>query len=185
MENVLARYGFAYQKAGELTQDEANRQRIMEQVAECVAAGVTDRDAERLVNHLKYSIQEMPKDEADELAIETFRAVKDIARLRVHSTIVSDLALEALRHRYGTREVTRMRQSFMKHARDTWPNTVAEGYLNAIQTGHRWEDLDFLSAKGSSVGSRRGLTGTGSGGSYGAGAGGSSGRGPGGSHGGR
>lgn len=171
MNNVVARYGFACQQAGELTQREAQKKRIMEQIAECVAAGVTNRDAERLVSHLRYSIQEMPKEETDDLAIETFRAVKDMARLRVHSTEASDLALEALKHRYGTREMKRMRKSFMEHARDTWPNTVAEGYLNAIQQGHQWEILDFTGGRGSSLGSGRGTMGTGSGGSQAGGAG--------------
>lgn len=184
MDNVMARYGFACQQAGELTQREAQKKHIMEQIAECVAAGVTDHDAERLVSHLKYSIQEMPKDEADDLAIETFRAVKDIARLRVDSMKATDLALEALTHRYGTSEMTRMRQSFMKHARDAWPNTVAEGYVNAIQRGNRLDLLDFSDVKGSSFGSGSGAMGTGIGSSHGGGAG-SPGHGSGGSKGGR
>lgn len=80
----------------------------------------------------------------------------------------------------------------MKHARDTSPNTVADGYFNAIQRGNRLENLDFLSlkgtgksgSKGSSAGSGHGATGTGSGGSHGGGSG-SAGRGSGGSKGGR
>ena len=192
MNNVMARYGFACQQAGELTRKEAQKKRIMEQIAECVAAGITEYDAERLVYHLKYRIQGMPKEEADGLAIETFRAVKDISRLRVSSMKATDLALEALKHHYGAQEMTRMRQSFMKHARDTSPNAVAEGYFNAIQLGNRLENLDFLSVKGtgksggkgSSVGSGGGSTGTGSGGSHGGGSG-SNGRGSGGSKGGR
>jgi len=192
MNNVMARYGFASQQTGELTQREVQKKRIMEQIAECVAAGVSEYDAGRLVYQLKHRTQEMPKDEADNLAIETFRALKDIARLRVRSMKATDLAVEALKHHYGTREMTRMRQSFMKHARDTSPNTVADGYFNAIQRGNRLENLDFLSlkgtgksgSKGSSAGSGHGATGTGSGGSHGGGSG-SAGRGSGGSKGGR
>lgn len=180
MYNVMARYGFACQQASELTQREDQKKRIMEQIAECVAAGVTDRDAERLVSHLRHSIQEMPKEEADDLTLETFRVVKDMARLRVHSMEASDLALEALKHRYGTREMKRMRKSFMKHARDTTPNTVAECYLIAIRQGYQWENLDFSDGRGSSLGSGRATMGTGSGGSHGGGAG-SPGHGPGGS----
>ena len=192
MENVMARYGFAYQQAGELTQDEAKRQRIMEQVAECVAAGMTDSDAGRLVYRLKYRIQEMPEDEAGSLAIETFSTGKEIARLRVSSMVTTDLMLEALKHHYGIQEMARMRLSFMKHSRDTSPNIVAQGYSDAIQLGKRLEGLDFSRARGTgkgslsggSAGSGRGSGGT-AGSSHGGGAGGSSGRGSGGSRGGR
>ena len=171
MDKVMTRYGFAYQQAGELTQRDASKNRIMEQVAECIAAGVTDHDAERLVYRLRYRVQEMPTDEADGLAVETFRAVKDMARLRVQSMKATDLALEALKHRYGAQEMKRMRKSFMKHARDTSPNTVAEVYLNAIQQGYRLENLTFSRTKGGPIGSGRGPTGTGnSGGSHGGGA---------------
>ena len=192
MNRVMARYGFARQQAGELTPREAQKKRIMKQIAECVAAGMSNHDAERLMYRLRYRVQEMPKGEADSLAIETFRAVKDISRLRVHSMKATDLALEALKHHYGSREMTRMKHSFMKHARDTSPNTVAEGYINAIQLGNRLESLDFSSVKGtgksggtgSSGGLGRGSAGTGSVGSHGGGAG-STGKGSGGSKGGR
>ncbi|MBW1901192.1 MAG: hypothetical protein JRJ20_06100 [Deltaproteobacteria bacterium] len=192
MENVMARYGYAYQQAGELTQDEAKRQRIMEQVAECVAAGMTDSDAGRLVYRLKYRIQEMPEDEAGSLAIETFSTGKEIARLRVSSMVTTDLMLEALKHHYGIQEMARMRLSFMKHSRDTSPNIVAQGYSDAIHLGKRLEGLDFLRARGTgkgslsggSAGSGRGSGGT-AGSSHGGGSGESSGRGSGGSRGGR
>ena len=183
MKNVLARYVFAYQQAGELTQDEAQRQRIMEQVAECIAAGMTDYDVGRLVYRLKYTIQEMPENEASGLATETFRAGKEITRLRVSSKDTTELMLEALAHRYGIQEMAKMRLSFMKHARDTMPDTVAEGYSDAIQMGRRLEDLDFLHIQGTAKGS---LSGSSAGSAdSGGGAGGSSGRGSGGSHGGR
>lgn len=183
MKNVSARYVFAYQQAGELTQDEAQRQRIMEQVAECVAAGMTDYDVGRLVYRLKYTVQEMPEDEASGLATETFRAGKEITRLSVSSKDTTELMIEALAHRYGVQEMAKMRLSFMKHARDTMPDTVAEGYSDAIQMGRRLEDLedlDFLNIQGTAKGSLSGSS-AGSGG----GADGSSGRGSGGSHGGR
>ena len=179
MQKVMSRYTFAYQQACKLTQGEAQKKRIMEQVAECVTAGMTDHDVGRLVYQLKYRGQEMPKNEAVGLAIETFRAAKDIARQRVHSMKATDLALEALKHHYGIREMARMRQSFMKHTRDTSPNTVAEGYFEAIIQGKRLEGLDFSGGgTGSSVRSGRGS-------SYGGGASRSSGRGSGGSRDGR
>jgi len=186
MEKVMSRYAFAYQQACKLTQGETQKKRIMEQVAECVTASMTDYDVDRLVYQLKYRGREMPKDEAVGLATETFRAAKDIARLHVHSMKATDLALEALKHHYGIREMARMRQSFMKHARDTSPNTVAEGYLEAITQGNRLEGLDFSGGgTGSSVGSGRGSMGTEGGSSHGGGASRSSGRGSGGSRGGK
>ncbi|MBW1850935.1 MAG: hypothetical protein JRJ15_05810 [Deltaproteobacteria bacterium] len=187
MEKVMSRYAFGYQQACKLTQKEAQKERIMEQVAECVTAGMTDFDVDRLVYQLKYRGQAMPKDEAVGLAIETFRAAKDITRLHVHSMKASDLALEALKHHYGMREMASMRQSFMMHARDTSANTVAEAYLEAITQDNRLEGLDFSGGgTGSSVGSGHGSKGKGNGSSHGGGgANRGSGRGSGGSRGGR
>ena len=186
MEKVMSRYAFAYQQAGRLTQGEAQKKRIMEQVAECVTANITDFDVDRLVYQLQHRSRKIPKDEASGLAIETFRVAKDMARLHVHSKKATDLALKALKHHYGIQKMARMRQSFMKHARNNSPNTVAEGYLEAITKGKRLESLDFShGGASSSVGSGRGSERTGGGSSPGGGGSRSSGRGSGGSRGGR
>jgi len=160
MEQVMARYAFAYQKACELTQAEAQRQRIMNQIAECVAAGITDHDVGRLMYELKYRIQERPKEEADGLVIETFGTVKDIARQRVSSMVATDLAIDALKHQYNLQKMQRMRQSFMKHTRDNSVQTVVETYASAIRSGKNLETLDFPPVNGHG---RIGTTDTGAG----------------------
>jgi len=186
MEKVMSRYAFAYEQAGRLTQKEAQRNRIMDQMAECVTAYMADFDIDRLVYQLQYRGREMSKDEAVGLAIETFRATKDMARLHVKSKKATDLVIEALKRHYGTEKMAKMRQSFMNHAGKNSPNTVAEGYLEAITKGKRLENLGFsIGPVNSSVGSGRESVGTGGGSSLGGGGSGSPGKGAGGSRGGR
>lgn len=142
MEKVRSRYEFANQRACEFTQKEASKMRIMKQVAECAAAGMTIYDLDRVVYRLKFRIQEMQKNPAVDLTEETFRAVKAMARMHVSSMTATDVALVALENRYGTQEMKTMRRSFIRHSRDTSPNFVAEVYADAIRQRRNLETLD-------------------------------------------
>jgi len=186
MEQVRSRYDFSCQQAGELTQGEAQRNRIMEQIAECVAAGMTEHDVGRLMFELKYRMQGRSKEEADGLATETFRTVKDIARQRVSSIQTTDLGLEALKHHYDMQKMQKLQQSFIKDARDNSAQIVAEAYFNAIKQDRNLENVDFSHKKGP-VKTGLGIEGSGGSGGWsaqGGSAAGGSGRGSGGSGGG-
>ncbi len=189
MEKVRSRYEFAAQHAGRYTQVEAVKTRLMEQVAGCAAAGMTDHDLERLSDQLAFRAREMQKDQAADLAEETFRMVKTMARLHVTSVTAADAAITALANRYGTREIKAMRRSFVKHGRDSSPNRVAEAYVEAIRERRNLETLDSSDMDG--MGHTGGIVGSGgSGGSSGHGSGsgqggGGPGRGAGGARGGR
>lgn len=199
MEKVMNRYAFAYQQACRLTQDKARRSYIMEEVAECIAAGMNDSDVDRLVYQLEYRVNETPKDDAEGLATETFRTVKEVVRQRVPSMLASDLMLDALKNHYNAKKMISMRKSFMKHTKDTSAQTVTNVYSDTIRNGNRPESLDFskIKAKGQGIGqggsggSGQGNGGSGGGGSgaggggNGGGSGGGQGRGPGGQGGGR
>jgi hypothetical protein len=182
MEKVMKRYAFAYQQACKLTQDKVRRSHIMEEVAECVAAGITENDVDRLVYQLDYRVRETPMDDSEGLATETFRTVKEVARQRVPSMLTADMALYALKNQYDAKKMISMRQSFMKHTRDTSAQTVADVYSDTIRQGKRLEALDFSNIKakgkgrggGGSGGSEPGDGGSGSGGA-GAGVGGTGG----------
>jgi hypothetical protein len=79
MEKVLNRYALAYQKACKLTEDKTRRSHITEEVAECIAAGMTENDVDRIVHQLDYRVHETSKDDAEGLATETFKVAKEAA----------------------------------------------------------------------------------------------------------
>jgi uncharacterized membrane protein YgcG len=188
MERVMSRYAFAFKKASEIAESADQRNMIMEQVAECASAGMTEYDINRLMYQLKYRLKEGSTDDPIDLTIETFKAVKDMARLRVPSIVGADLAIEALKHRYGSQNMAMMRKWFLKHTEDNSSNLVANVYFDTIRQGKRFESLDFINMKetvkrgaaSSSVGAGGGSSGSGGGGSSGSGGGGNPGKGPGG-----
>ena len=143
MEKVRTRYEYAYELSNEITQDNEQKQKAMEEIAASMAAGMTDHDVGRIMEHLKYRAEEMSEEETTGLACETFGAVKDMARMNVQSVKSADVALEAIAHRYGINEMKELRSSFIKHSLNTSPNTVADGYIETIKQGGRVKNLDF------------------------------------------
>jgi len=148
METVRSRYAFAYEKAREVTQDQAQIRRIGNHIAEGVTAGMTDSDIHRIMHQLKFRSRQMMSAQRIGLATETFRAVREMARFGVSSELATEVAYEALRHQYSSDQMARMRQAFISHSRNTSPHIVAEGYSGAIQRGQNVKTLDFSSRRG-------------------------------------
>ncbi len=183
MEKVRARYAFAYQQAKGTSDKESQRTQVMEQIQKCVAAGMAENDVERITYQLRYRVRELPKEDTDGLAAETFRMAKEMVRQRVRSMQAAEVVREALDNNYGAKEMIRIRHSFRKHSKEASAHRVAKAYLECLQTKNRVENLNFKDGKikGTSTGGSGqaggGITGNtgngsqGSGGSAGAGKG--------------
>lgn len=165
MEKVRSRYAFAYAQAKEITEQESQRQRIGDVIAESLTAGLTEYDTERVLFQLKYRSEGMSADEKTGLSSETFMAVREMARLGVSSVKATELACEALKQRYTQNEMSQVRKSFMVQARKASANVVAEGYANAIRNGQNVDTLDFTGGRINGVrgGGVTGMDGQGSG----------------------
>lgn len=171
MEKVMNRYAFAYGQACKLTDDKNRRSQIMEEVAECIAAGMNENDVDRLVYQLEFRVRETPRDDAEGLSEETFRTAKEVVRQRVPSMLAGDLMLDALKTHYDAKKMAGMRESFLKHSRDTSAQTVAGVYSDAIRNGNRVDAIDFSNIKAKGKTGGQGGSGQGQGGSGGSGAG--------------
>ena len=172
MEKVRSRYSLAYEQANKLTPNQAQIRLIGNNIAEGLAAGMNDYDVSRIRHRLQQRSQQMTNSEMNELAVESLRSARDMARLRVSSSSAADIVCQALQHRYGAKEMARMRKSFMTHSRNSSPTTLAESYLDAIRGGRSVENLGSLGKSGAG-GSSGGPVGSGSsGGGYGGASGG-------------
>ena len=175
MENVHSRYRHAHRHANGLTEEKGERRRIRKIIAQCLAAGLNDKEVETITYKLQERAQEMTKAEARELAGECFRAARDMKRLGVTSMAATDVVWQALDHRrYDAKDMKAMRHSFITHMRYTSLATnLARSYANSISRGVRPEMLwssSRIEAAGTGI-----LGGGGSGGSGISGGGGGSG----------
>lgn len=173
MEKVRSRYRHAHRHANGLTQDKDERHRIRKIIAQCLAAGLNDKEVETITHKLQGRARDMTKAEARKLAGECFRAARDITRLGAASMAATDVVWQALDHRYDAKDMKAMRHSFITHMRHTSLATnLARSYANSISRGVRPEMLwssSRMEAAGTGIsGGSRGSGGSGiSGGSGG------------------
>ena len=175
VEQVQNRYEYAYQQARGLFNDPQQARSMGNRFAEANAAGLANEDAARIMAQLQNRTRNMNREQAFELADETVKGARNMARQGVSSTTVGNVYANALQHAYQARDMQTLQQSFANQARHGNPENVAHGFSQGIGQG--------LGAGGLSSGGGAG-SGSGSGGSGGGGGSGGSGGGGGGSGGG-
>jgi hypothetical protein len=178
MEKVRSRYRHAGRQADVLTEEKGERRRIRKMIAQCLAAGLNDKEVETITHKLQEMAQEMTKAETHELAGECFMAARDITRLGATSMAATDVVWQALDNRYDAKNMKTMRHSFITHMRYTSSATdLAGSYADSISLGVSPEMLwssSRIEAAGSGTQRAMGSRGSGSGG-RGSGSGGGSG----------
>jgi hypothetical protein len=179
MDAVRSRYSTAFRTAARtLTADEKQQQVLGRIVAEGLAAGIREREMDRITENLREHNRWMNRSERAELAVQSFQTVRDMARLGVPSITVADVVCQALKHQFTALEMVQMRNAFTAETRYGKPDSVAQRYGAQIGAGMRAEGLG-KAGEGFTGGS---TSGTSSGGSGSSGsAGGNSGAGSGGS----
>lgn len=177
MELVRSRYVFAYAEAGKLTQENAQIRYLGDTIAKGLAAGMDNKDVERIRYRLQERTRVMTKNQGSDFAIETFTAARIMASLGVSSPAAADVVCQALQHNYSAAEMKMMSKSFISQSRRSEPNTLAESYADAIRHGKSAETLGSSSSRNGAYGPG-GVSGSGgSGGGGWSGRGGGSGRG--------
>jgi len=168
METVHSRYAFAYQQAEVFTKDMRQVHSLGDLMADTQSAGMGQGDMMILSSRLRERIDQKDKDRAYELAGETFRTARDMARLGTSPTSVVDVLSQALKHRYSAREMETLRSSFVQNARQGVADTLAKDYAGEIGGGKSAQGLGSPESGASSGGgSTGGSGGAGSGGSGG------------------
>ena len=163
VERVQNRYGYAYQHARALSDEPQQVRSMGNRFAEANAAGLANEDAARIMAQLQNRTRNMNREQAFELADETVKGARNMARQGVSSTTVGNVYANALQHAYQARDMQTLQHSFANQARHGNPENVAHGFSQGIGQG--------LGAGGLSSGGGAG-SGSGSGGSGGGGSGG-------------
>ena len=182
VEQVQNRYENAYQHARGLFDDPQQVRSMGNHFAEANAAGLTNEDAARIMEQLQDRTRDMNRDQAFNLAEETVKGARNMARQSVSSPAVANVYTNALKHDYQAKDMQTMQQSFANQARHGNPENVAHGFSQGISQGYGAGGLGGSGGAGAGSGASSG--GSGGGGSSGGGGGGSGGGGGGGSGGG-
>jgi len=180
METVRSRYAMAFQNARSIVAGEKQQQTLGRTIAEGLAAGIQQRDMVRMAERLQQQSRQLSREQRNELAVQSFQTVREMARLGVSSVAVGDVICQALQHQFTAREMAQMRTAFTAEARYGKAENIAQQYGTQIGGGAR---AGGLGSAGGAAGS--GAPGGGSGaGQGGGGAGGGGGTGGGGGAGG-
>ncbi len=172
LQQVRKRYEYAYGWTRSLAVREDTLAETGDTVAEAMAAGLQQRDLERIRERLHTKMHAM---EDSGLCLETARTLRTMTRARVSSQTAADAVDEALKNGYTAQEMRQLREAFQRQSRSGNATSIAKGYTESIRGG----------GSAASLGHGGGQGGSGSAGSEGSGAnGGGSGRSGGNGHGG-
>jgi hypothetical protein len=166
VEQVQSRYENAYQHARGLFNDPQQVRSMGNRFAEANAAGLTNKDGVMIMQQLQNRTRGMNRDQAFELANETVKGARNMARQGVSSPTVENVYTNALKHDYQAKDMQTMQQSFANQSMHGNPENVAHGFSQGISRGHGAGGL------GSTGGAGAGSGGGGMGGGMGVGGGG-------------
>ena len=170
VERVQSRYENAYQHARNLFDDPEQVRSMGNRFAEANAAGLANEDAARIMQQLQNRTRSMNHDQAFNLAEETVKGARNMARQSVSSQTVANVYTHALKHAYQANDMQTMQRSFANEARYGNPENVAHGFSQGISQGLGAGGLG--GSGGAGAGSGGGSSGSGGGGSGGSGGGG-------------
>ncbi|MDY6881426.1 MAG: hypothetical protein V2J25_10210 [Desulfatiglans sp.] len=142
LERVAARHALAAKESGLLVRERSRQRTLTRIMAQAFAAGVEEEDMLRLRNQLLLRARNLPDQEQEDLALETWRLTRELARLGVPSFDAAIMANHALRQRYNTIDMIRVRRSFLKDSMNTPPDILVGRYSVAIRAGADSEDLE-------------------------------------------
>ena len=143
MERVRSRYAFAHEQARVLTKERSQVRAIGNTIAKTVTAGMDQKDVRGIMDRLQERTQQMTQSQTMELAKESFKAARDMARLGLSSKATNNLVCLALQNGYTARKMENMRNSFMTQSRSSHPTHLANSYSNAIKGGKSADNLGY------------------------------------------
>jgi hypothetical protein len=150
MERVRSRYAFAYEQARVLTKERSQVRTIGNPIAKAVTAGMDEKDIQGIMDRLQERTQQMTQSQTMELAKESFKATRDMARLGLSSKATTNLVCLALQNGYTAQNMENMRNSFMTQSRSSHPTQLANSYSDAIKGGKSPDSLGSSESSGPS-----------------------------------
>ncbi len=144
MQRVTSRYEYSYTLARKLTPNSSQAAKLGNTLTAGIAAGLTRRDANRLVNNLQTRAQQIDSKKLYQLAEESMRTARDMSRQGVSSATTADVIGKAVQKGYAARDMQAMRSTFSKQAAQGNRESLARDYGAAIGRGVQANDLSGI-----------------------------------------
>ena len=136
MEQVRTRYEFASKQASAISNNKARINQMTSALAESMAAGMNDEDAQRIMQVLRERTRNMAQAHSEELAMQTLMTTRTMARLGMQSRSVGDSVCQALQQGYSAEQMHNMRNTIMANSRHSYSESFSEDHgSNAGQHG--------------------------------------------------
>jgi uncharacterized membrane protein YgcG len=105
-------------------------------LAESMAAGMNQEDAERIMQALRARTRNMAQAHSEELAMQTVMTTRTMLRLRMQSKSVGDSVCQALQQGYSAQEMLKLRNTVMENSRHSYSESFSKGHsFDAGQQG--------------------------------------------------
>lgn len=142
MQRIRSRYAFANEQAREMTQEKNQVSVLRDMISDSSAAGISNED----IGHIKFEFQkrakQMERVQAEELAMESFKTARFMARVGVASEDAKEVLCQALKHRYTPLDMITLRNRFMTQYGNSDPESLAREYNRQIRRGTDAETLN-------------------------------------------
>lgn len=139
MEAVCSRYTHANKLAKSLSGNKQSINTLTQAIADSLAAGMQTKDMDGVMTPLRVQVQTRQrarnKLQNDNLAIQTMKTARTMARLGVWTSDVSDILCQVLQHGYTHREMKQLRHQFSKQAHQALATQIASQHAGSIGKG--------------------------------------------------
>jgi len=187
MEKVRSNYQTSSGLAGKMTQDKVQIKAMTQEMAECMNAGITNKNMEQISTMLQTRTKDMKMEDAQTFNKEALGTVKQMAKSGADSGSVTKVAKNAFEKGYTVRDMEKLGNAFVEQVKNASSATaLAHSYANAVKNGAKADDVGNYARKNTGIGFDQensdsgfgsGSSGSGAGGSAGSGMGGGGGRG--------
>lgn len=135
MEKTQARYAYAYKTMNQFKLSEEKSQDIGDTVADCMAAGLAEKDMDRIMDQLRLRVHD--SQEPDDLALveESVLMTRTLSRMGVSSDVSGDVVCEALKNQFMAQDMVKLQTRFKDQARTQTAEMVANEYAKALGEG--------------------------------------------------
>ncbi|MBN1833946.1 MAG: hypothetical protein JW896_17730 [Deltaproteobacteria bacterium] len=135
MERVCSRYTFANEQAKKMIQKQDQVNFLRDIISDSSAAGLSNEDIDHIMSEFQKRAEQMERIHADELAMESFKTARFMARVGVPSQETKEVISQALRRRYTAWDMITLRTRFKAQYGHSDPGSLAREYKRQIQKG--------------------------------------------------
>jgi hypothetical protein len=141
MERVRSRQAFAKEQANKMIQDQDQVNSLGNIISDSSAAGLSNEDIGHITTEFQKRAEQMERNHSNELAMESFKTARLMARAGVPSEETRDVISQALRRRYTAWDMITLRTRFRSQYGHSDPESLAREYKRQIRNGRGAESL--------------------------------------------